>query len=137
MKDTKTFSVLIADDSTFIQQYLYQIFAESNFIVKGLANSGLDAVEKYRMLDPDVVVMDENMPGMDGIKAMQKIMEYDYDAEIVLITGFSEIDSGKAYTSGASAFFTKPIEDRELFIQVCKDLAKKKIDNKRKKSGIK
>ncbi len=137
MKDTKTFSVLIADDSTFIQQYLYQIFAESNFIVKGLANSGLDAVEKYRMLDPDVVIMDENMPGMDGIKAMQKIMEYDYDAEIVLITGFSEIDPGKAYTSGASAFFTKPIEDRELFIQVCKDLAKKKIDNKRKKSGIK
>lgn len=131
MDNDITYSVLIVDDSSFIQQYLYQIFANNGFIVKGLADSGLDAIEKYKMLDPDIVVMDESMPGMDGIRAMQKIIEYDYNAEVIMITGFSEIDSTKAYASGASAFFTKPVEDRELFIKTCRELAQQKIDNRK------
>ncbi len=133
--DDYSYSVLIVDDSAFIQQYLYQLFSTNNFIVKGLADSGMDAVRKYDMLDPDLVIMDESMPGMDGITAMQRILESDYDAEVVIITGFSDVDSSKAYAAGASAFFTKPVDDRELFIRVCRQLAQQKVDNKRKKSG--
>lgn len=134
MNDDIAYTVLIVDDSPFIQQYMYQLFAANNFIVKGLADSGLDGFEKYKMLDPDLVVMDENMPGLSGVSAMQKIMEYDYNAEVIIITGFSEVDSSKAYASGASAFFTKPIEDRELFLSVCRELAQKKLDQRKNKS---
>ena len=135
MNEDETYSVLIVDDSPFIQQYLYQIFADNGFIVKGLADSGPDSIEKYTMLDPDIVIMDENMPGMTGVKAMQKIMEKDYNAEVVILTGFSDVDSSKAYASGASAFFTKPVEDKDLFIKVCKELAQKKVDQRKKNSG--
>ncbi len=137
MDDDIAYSVLIVDDSPFIQQYLYQLFAGNGFIVKGLADSGFDAIEKYKMLNPDLVIMDENMPGMDGVRAMQRIMEHDYDAEVIIITGFSDVNSSKAYASGASAFFAKPVEDRELFIKVCKELAQKKFDNRKKQSGKK
>lgn len=135
MKEEQSYSVLIVDDSPFIQQYLYQIFAEGDFIVKGLAESGPDGIEKYQMLDPDIVIMDEGMPGMSGMHAMQRIIELDYDAEIVILTGFSDIDSNMAYSSGASAFFSKPIEDRELFMRICKELAQKKVDRRNKKTG--
>ena len=131
MDNDTAYSVLIVDDSPFIQQYLYQIFANNGFIVTGLADSGLDAIEKYKMLNPDIVVMDESMPGMDGIRAMQRIMEYDYNAEVIIITGFSDLTSTKAFASGASAFFTKPVEDRELFLKTCKELAQQKINNRK------
>lgn len=137
MSETPVYSVLIVDDSPFIQQYLYQLFSDNGFMVKGLADSGLDGVEKYKMLDPDLVIMDESMPGMDGIRAMQRIMEYDYDAEVIIVTGFSNVNSSKAYASGASAFFAKPVEDRDLFIKTCRDLAQQKLNNRRKKGDRK
>ena len=134
MADDNAYSVLIVDDSVVIQQYFYKLFADNNFVVTGLAETGKDGIDKYKMLDPDLVIMDESMPGMSGLHAMQKIIEYDYDAEVVMLTGFSRVDHNMAYARGASAFFDKPVQDKIYFIKICKELAARKATARKRKN---
>jgi two-component system chemotaxis response regulator CheB len=68
-------TVLIVDDSHFFQRVLTEIISENKkFVVVGVANNGLEAIEKVNSLRPDVVTMDYEMPMMDGVTAVREIM---------------------------------------------------------------
>ena len=68
-------TVLIVDDSHFFQRVLKEIISENkNFKVVGVANNGVEAIEKVASLRPDVVTMDYEMPMMDGVTAVREIM---------------------------------------------------------------
>lgn len=75
-------SVLIVDDSQFIRQTLAQILQTSEYEVIGEAATGTEAVDKYRLLRPDLVIMDVTMPEMDGIQALKCIHSEFQDAQI-------------------------------------------------------
>ena len=66
--------VLIVDDALFMRTMLRNIFVESGFEVVGEAGSGVEAVERYRQLSPDLTTMDIVMPERNGIEALKKML---------------------------------------------------------------
>ena len=68
--------VLVVDDSAFMRTALSRMIAsESGFEVAATASSGSDALEKIAALDPDVVTLDVEMPGLDGVQTLRCIMK--------------------------------------------------------------
>lgn len=107
--------VLIADDSMFMRQMLKEILPGDKFEIAGEAGTGSEAVEKYKLLKPDVVTMDITMPDMDGITAVGKIIEYDKDAKIIMVSAMGQKPMVKeALESGAVDFIIKPFDKEKI-----------------------
>lgn len=106
--------ILIADDDPMVREAVAKILAMfGNQVVT--AASGAEAVAK---LDPelDVIILDINMPGMDGFEALGLINQCDLGIPVIFLTGAGSMEYAvKAVNLGAYDFITKPIEDLELF----------------------
>jgi two-component system chemotaxis response regulator CheY len=107
--------IMIVDDASNITEMIQSMLEANGHEVAGVAHNGLEAIEKYKALRPDLVLMDILMPGMDGMQAIRKIMEFDRKAKIVVVTALGrdalKKESAKA---GAVGFVTKPFEVRRL-----------------------
>jgi len=102
---------LIADDSEFARKNASVLVSKLGGVVIGEATNGQEAVDLYARLHPDVVLMDITMPGMEGTEAVEKIVQDDPDAVIIMISSLGH--SGilqKAMALGARHFITKPIQ---------------------------
>ena len=106
--------VLIADDSVAIRDSLANfLIPASGFQVVGLASDGLEAVEKARELLPDVVIMDAQMPNMDGVEATRRIKQTTPGVGIVLFSVFTDYtEAGMA--AGADGYLMKDCAPEEL-----------------------
>ena len=83
--------VLIVDDDALVAQSLSTILSvEDDVEVVGLGCSGPEATERYRELTPDILLMDIQMPGGDGLSAAEQILAEDAGARIVFLTTFSD-----------------------------------------------
>ena len=83
--------VLIVDDDALVAQSLSTILSvEADVEVVGLGRSGPEAIEKYRELKPDILLMDIQMPGGDGLSAAERLLAGDVAARIVFLTTFSD-----------------------------------------------
>src|SRR5512145_2071670 len=84
--DGTPFRVIIVDDSMFIAKQLGQILTSEGFDVVATAGDGLAGLERYKEFSPavDLVTMDITMPKMDGVAALEKILEYDKNAVVVM-----------------------------------------------------
>ena len=83
--------VLIVDDDALVAQSLSTILSvEDDVDVVGLGSSGPEAIERYRELAPDILLMDIQMPGGDGLSAAEQILAEDAGARIVFLTTFSD-----------------------------------------------
>lgn len=110
-----TKKVMVVDDEKAIVD-LFEVIQEiCDFQVIAEAYSGEDAVETYSKLriKPDVVIMDERMPGMNGLEATKKILDKDKTAKIIFVSGDPRIEE-EALSIGASAFVKKPFGLNEL-----------------------
>lgn len=65
--------VLIVDDAVYMRLSLREILERNGFEVIGDAENGIEAIDKYKMLSPDIVTMDITMPEMDGVQALVEI----------------------------------------------------------------
>lgn len=116
MADTKKIKVLIIDDSALMRQLLTAILHEDpEFHVVGTAANPLIAREKIKVLKPDVLTLDVEMPGMDGITFLEKLMRL-HPLPVVMVS--SQTEKGAASTLraldlGAVDFVTKPQTGRE------------------------
>ena len=103
--------ILIVDDAAFMRMMIKDILTKNNFEVVGEAADGLQAVEKYDELKPDLVTMDITMPEMDGITALKKIKEKHPSAIIIMCSAMGQqamvID---AISAGAKDFIVKPFQ---------------------------
>ena len=103
-------SVLVVDDSAFMRNLLKQLLEDDHDVV-GEAENGVEAVEKYRELDPDVVTMDVVMPIRNGIEATGEIKESDPDAAVIMCTSVGQEEKMReAVEVGADGYITKPFQ---------------------------
>ena len=105
----ETIRVLIADDHRLFAQALEAILATDERIeVAGHARDGREAVELARKLEPDVILMDIAMPGMDGFQATRVIKREQAAACILMLTGSNaRSDVDRARKAGAAGYVTK------------------------------
>jgi len=106
--------VLIVDDSLFSRTALSNIFAKEGFEICGEAENGIEAVERYRALRPDLVTMDilmsKDQDG-DGVAAVKAIMKIDPNAKIIVISAMNQnAFVVEALQAGAREFITKPFD---------------------------
>jgi len=106
--------VLIAEDESLIRMDLKEMLEEDGHEVVGEARDGAEAIELARGLRPDIVFMDINMPGVDGIQAACTIGD-ERIAPVVMVTAFSQagyID--QACSAGAMAYVVKPFSSADI-----------------------
>lgn len=104
-------TVLICDDAMFMRKMLADILGDAGFEVVGEAETGAQAIEKYREVDPDLVTMDIVMPDMGGIDAVRVITEEDPDARILMCSAMGQQGLVvEAIEAGARDFVVKPFQ---------------------------
>lgn len=107
-------NVLIVDDEQLARQRLRKLITESDgYQIVGEAESGEDALRKTQSGNPDVVLMDIRMPGMDGIEAASYINRMDKPPAIIFTTAYSE-HALKAFETHAIDYLLKPIKQSRL-----------------------
>ncbi|MFD9794535.1 response regulator [Streptomyces sp. NPDC059070] len=108
--------VLIVDDQMMVREgFSVLLNAQQDIEVVGEAVDGHDAVAKVRALEPDVVLMDIRMPGMNGLEATREIVAADTSAKVLVLTTF-DLDEYvyQALRAGASGFLLKDASARQL-----------------------
>ena len=114
---TQKIKVLVADDEPKIR-----MFVRANLEARGyevyLAQDGMEAVEVAGRVLPDVVVLDVNMPHMDGIEACRRIREFASMPIIILSVRGDEKDKVRALDEGADDYVTKPFSVEELLARI-------------------
>ena len=97
--------VLVVDDSAFMRTTLSRMIAsESGFEVAGTAGSGPEALEKISALDPDVVTLDVNMPSLDGVETLRRIMQC-FPRPVIMVSSVTEKNAETTFSAlGAGAF---------------------------------
>ncbi len=111
-KDGTPYRVLIVDDSKFVKKQLSKILTSEGFEIASTAAHGAEAVDKYKDMkdEIDLVTMDITMPGMDGITAMERIVEFDSEAKVVMVSALGKQDLvKKSFMLGASNYIVKPL----------------------------
>ncbi len=111
-------NILLVDDSKFMRALLKKVLASSHTIV-GEAEHGVEAVEMYDQVSPDLVLMDIVMPHMDGILATSNIMKKHPDAKIIMCTSVGQDEKVKAaIKAGARGYITKPFQGPSVLAEV-------------------
>jgi DNA-binding NarL/FixJ family response regulator len=115
-----TVSVLIADDDNLMRAGLRAVLSSDDTIeLVGEAANGREAVEQTRLLEPDVVLMDVRMPGLDGIAATRQIVAGAPRARMLILTTFEDDDYVfGALSAGASGFLLKRTEPEQLIAAI-------------------
>jgi len=110
----KQFSVLVVDDEPSLRKVIRASLAASGFAVEE-AETGKDAVALIRQRQFDIVLLDINMPGINGVEACRQIRALAPRAAIVMVTvRDAEEDKVRALEAGADDYVTKPFRFREL-----------------------
>jgi len=115
-----TVILIVEDDEELLNLYVETL--EINRFSVQTAIDGEEAIAKYKQIHPDLVVMDGILPKMDGYDAFSQIIEFDKNAKVVIVTGYSEFyEKNKlALKQGLISVISKPIGVEELL-----NLAKK------------
>ena len=116
--------VLIVDDAVFMRTMIREIFTSAGgFEVVGEAGNGLEALERYRELRPDVTTMDIVMPFKSGIEATRDIVKLDPKAVVVMCSALGQESLVmEAIEAGASDFIVKPFRGEDVLAVVKKVL---------------
>ena len=102
---------LVVDDAIFMRTVLKKMLREAGFSVIGEAGNGLQAIEMAEQLKPDIVTLDITMPEMDGIEAIEKILEVSPDTKIIMCSAMGQHSKVvEAIKKGARDFVVKPFE---------------------------
>ncbi len=111
MSDTSNVSVLICDDAIFMRRMISDILSQAGYRVAGEAANGVQAVEMYKALKPDLVTMDIVMPDMGGIDAVREIIKDDPSARILMCSAMGQQALViEAIEAGARDFIVKPFQ---------------------------
>lgn len=107
--------ILIVDDAAFMRLQIRTMLDKNGYTIVGEAKDGEDAVEKYKRLKPDIITLDITMPIMNGVEALKQIMEFDKNANVLIISAIGlEHIVVKTVLLGAKGFIIKPFDEKKL-----------------------
>jgi len=103
--------ILIVDDALTMRMVLKKQLTNLGFEVVGEAEDGREAIKKYAELTPDAVMLDLVMPKFDGKKTLQKLMEIDENAKVIICSSLgAEEDVEFCLRAGAHSYIQKPYD---------------------------
>ena len=108
--------ILLVDDAAFMRKMIKDTLSKAGYTELFEAVDGIDAVEKFAEISPDLVIMDITMPNMDGLDALKAIRAKDGSANVVMCSAMGQESMVMdAVRSGAKDFIVKPFKaDRVL-----------------------
>lgn len=113
-EEERQYRALVVEDEALIRLDIVETLTDAGIDVVGEAGDGQTAIEKAKELEPDVVVMDVKMPGMDGITAAEQILA-NRTCAVVMLTAFSQSELvERARDAGAMAYVVKPFTPADL-----------------------
>ena len=113
-------SILLIDDHPLLRRGIKQLIElEPEMTVAGEANSGAAGIELALKIEPDLILMDLNMPEMDGIEALRKLREHNISSRIIMFTvSDQEDDVVAALRAGADGYLLKDMEPEDMIAQL-------------------
>lgn len=104
--------ILLVDDSVFMRSWIKKILSDANFNDFVEAEDGLQAIEMYKSFFPDIVIMDNTMPKLNGIGTLKEIMKIDPKAKVIICSALGQQSLViEAIECGAKDFVMKPFFD--------------------------
>jgi two-component system, chemotaxis family, chemotaxis protein CheY len=111
----KSFKLMIVDDSNIMRRRIERSNQFEELELVGTAGNGVEAIEMFKKMDPDVVTMDLTMPQMDGIECISKLVALKPAIRILVISALADKATAvEAMEKGANGFLNKPFSDRQL-----------------------
>ena len=123
--------ILIIDRESDIRKTLETLLRKEGYQVR--STSGSEAINIFKSEPSDLVIMDINMPGTNGLQVMRKIKKLDEKIKVIILTGSASIDNAVQALrhNGAFDFLTKPLENvDQLIISVKQALEKRRLHKK-------
>jgi two-component system chemotaxis response regulator CheY len=115
--------ILVVDDAAFMRMMIKDVLTKNGFEVVGEAENGLKGIEKYKELNPELVIMDITMPEVDGIQAVKEIKKIDPNAKIIMCSAMGQQAMViEAIQAGAKDFIVKPFQAERVTEAVRKTL---------------
>lgn len=115
MSENKKSSVLAVDDSSFMLSVITSFLQDSPFDLVATAKDGKEALQKYKMHKPELVLLDIVMPEESGTDTLDKILEFDPEAKVVMVSSLGTEDAVmECLRKGAKNFVQKPFDPESL-----------------------
>lgn len=113
--------VLIVDDAVFMRGLIKDVFSSPEFEIVGEATNGIEGIEKFKELNPDIIIMDIVMPFKSGIEATREIRQLSQNVIIIICSALGqETLVMEAIEAGANDFIVKPFKKDEVIGVVSK-----------------
>ena len=110
MKNNRKPSVLVVDDDHMMREMLKLILHSDDYQVLGEAANGKNAIALCANLKPGLVLLDINMPEMDGLQALEEIRKISPATKVIMVSAEATMDKVKdAISKGAAGFIVKPL----------------------------
>ena len=111
----KSYKLMIVDDSNIMRRRIERSNQFEELELVGAAANGIEALEIFKKMDPDVVTMDLTMPQMDGIECISQLVALKPAIRILVISALADKATAvEAMEKGANGFLNKPFTDRQL-----------------------
>lgn len=117
-------TILIVDDQAGIRILLNEVFKKEGLRTLMAAN-GKEAFQQMEAHQPEIVLLDMRIPGMDGMEILKRLKEMQHNVKVIMMTAYGELDLiEESFHNGAASYFTKPFdvfEVRDAVMQLLKD----------------
>ena len=114
--------LLIVDDQAGIRLLLNEVFTKEGFETR-LAANGAEALQSVTEKEPDCVLLDMKMPGIDGVEVLKRLKKDWPHIPVIMMTAYGEVElTEEAIKNGAERYFTKPFniyEVRDAVKEIC------------------
>ena len=115
MSDPKDIKALVIDDERHIRVMVRALLASMGAQILGEASNGEEGIAQFRATNPNLVLMDINMPVMDGVTALSKIIEISPDQLVIMLTSLADMETIQACVdAGAAGYLRKDLPPAEL-----------------------
>ncbi len=117
--------ILLADDASFMRMMLKNILVPAGYEIVGEANNGKEAIQMFKELKPDLLIMDMIMPEMGGIEAIKQIISEIPDANIIICSAIGQQTLViEAIQAGAKDYIVKPFDQDNVLETIGKIIGK-------------